>query len=52
MQFNCVVSSNEGAVRLWQQLDFQIVGTLPEAFKHPSKSYVDAYVMFKRLLES
>lgn len=52
MQFNCVVSSNEGAVRLWQQLGFQIVGTLPEAFKHPRLGYVDAYVMFKRLLES
>lgn len=49
MQFNLVVSSNTGAVRLWKQLGFTIVGTLPKAFKHPSLGYVDAYVMFKAL---
>ena len=49
MQFNLVVSSNEVAVRLWQQLGFKIVGTLPEAFNHPRLGYVDAYVMFKQL---
>ena len=35
MQFNLVVSTNTGAVRLWQQLGFPIVGTLPGAFNHP-----------------
>lgn len=49
MQFNLVVSTNESAVRLWQQLGFTIVGTLPEAFNHPTKGYVDALVMFKHL---
>lgn len=49
MQFNLVVSTNEGAVRLWQQLGFSIVGTLPEAFNHPIRGYVDAFVMFKHL---
>lgn len=47
MQFNLVVSTNDGAVRLWQKLGFQIVGTLPEAFEHPTLGYVDAFVMFK-----
>ncbi|WP_428308904.1 N-acetyltransferase family protein [Lacipirellula sp.] len=37
MQFNLVVSTNERAVRLWQQLGFEIVGTLPKAFAHPSR---------------
>ena len=46
MQFNFVVSTNEPAVRLWQQLGFKIVGTLPGAFRHLEKGYVDAYVMF------
>jgi L-amino acid N-acyltransferase YncA len=50
MQFNFVVSTNERAVRLWQVLGFQIVGTLPGAFRHPGKGFVDAYVMFKSLL--
>lgn len=49
MQFNSVVSSNEGAVRLWQKLGFEIVGQLPKAFKHSSQGYVDAFVMYKWL---
>lgn len=49
MQFNHVVSSNEGAVRLWQKLGFDIVGTLPGAFNHPVHGFVDAYVMFRAL---
>lgn len=50
MQFNFVVSTNESAVRLWQKLGFKIVGTLPGAFRHPQKGYVDVYVMFCSLL--
>jgi L-amino acid N-acyltransferase YncA len=50
MQFNLVVSTNSGAVRLWQKLGFEIVGTLPEAFLHPSQGFVDAYIMYKRLV--
>jgi ribosomal protein S18 acetylase RimI-like enzyme len=50
MQFNFVVSTNEAAVRLWQKLGFEIVGTLPGAFHHPEKGYVDVYVMFRSLL--
>ena len=49
MQFNYVVSTNEAAVRLWKQLGFGIVGTLPEAFRHPRLGFVDVYVMFKEL---
>ena len=49
MQFNLVVSTNTGAVRLWQTLGFPIVGTLPGAFNHPRLGYVDAYVMYKQL---
>lgn len=50
MQFNHVVSTNQGAVRLWQKLGFDIVGTLPGAFEHPSLGYVDAYVMYQTLV--
>jgi L-amino acid N-acyltransferase YncA len=50
MQFNFVVSTNESAVRLWQQLGFEIVGTLPGAFCHPKNGYVDVYVMYCSLL--
>jgi ribosomal protein S18 acetylase RimI-like enzyme len=49
MQFNHVVSTNTRAVKLWQSLGFEIVGTLPEAFRHPQHGFVDAYVMFRKL---
>jgi L-amino acid N-acyltransferase YncA len=49
MQFNFVVSTNESAVKLWQNLGMRIVGTLPGAFRHPQKGYVDVYVMFRSL---
>lgn len=49
MQFNHVVASNTRAVALWQKLGFAIVGTLPDAFRHPVHGLVDAYVMFRRL---
>lgn len=49
MQFNFVVSTNESAVRLWKNLGFKIVGTLPGAFRHPAKGFVDVYVMFRSL---
>lgn len=50
MQFNFVVSANEAAVKLWQSLGMKIVGTLPRAFKHPTRGYVDVHVMYQTLL--
>jgi L-amino acid N-acyltransferase YncA len=50
MQLNFVVSTNKSAVRLWQELGFKIVGTLPGAFRHPEKGYIDVYVMHRSLL--
>lgn len=50
MQFNVVVATNEVAVRLWQRLGFQIVGTLPGAYQHSKLGYVDAYVMYQTLV--
>ena len=49
MQFNFVISTNEHAIRLWKNLGFAIVGTLPGAFRHPTKGFVDVYVMFRQL---
>ena len=50
MQFNYVISTNTPAIRLWQELGFEIVGTLPGAFRHPEKEYVDVYMLFRSLL--
>jgi L-amino acid N-acyltransferase YncA len=52
MQFNFVVSTNGVAVRLWEQLGFTIVGTLPGAFRHRTRGFVDVYVMFRTFAET
>lgn len=51
MQYNFVVSTNSGAVRLWERHGFHIAGTLPKAFLHPTLGFVDAFVMFKTLVD-
>lgn len=49
MQFNFVVSTNEIAVRLWQECGFHIAGRLEKAFNHREQGYVDVYVMYQWL---
>jgi hypothetical protein len=49
MQFNAVVESNTRAVGLWKSLGFDIIGTIPEGFRHPTKGYVGLHVMYQRL---
>ena len=50
MHFNLVVSTNCAGLRCWQRNGFQVVGTLPEAFRHKQLGYVDALVMIQPLL--
>ena len=49
MQFNSVVSTNEIAVRLWEKLGYNIIGTIPKAYKHKTLGMVDSYIMYKEL---
>jgi ribosomal protein S18 acetylase RimI-like enzyme len=49
MQFNFVVSTNRRAIRLWESLGFVIVGTLPQAFEHPSEGFVNVFVLYRDL---
>ncbi len=49
MQYNLVVSSNEGAIRLWKREGFNILGTVPNGFRHKELGLIDAYIMFKTL---
>lgn len=49
MQFNAVVETNEPAVHLWQDLGFRIIGTVPEAFRHPRHGLVGLHVMYHPL---
>lgn len=49
MQFNFVVSTNEVALKLWQSLGFDIIGTLPKGYRHKEHGLVDVYIMHKFL---
>ena len=49
MQFNAVVASNAGAVRLWSSLGFTVVGTVPAAFDHPRLGPVPLLIMYRTL---
>jgi len=49
MQFNAVVSTNERAVGLWKSLGFDVIGSVPEGFRHARLGYVDLYVMYRKL---
>jgi L-amino acid N-acyltransferase YncA len=49
VQFNAVVETNERAVGLWRSLGFTVIGTVPEAFAHPTHGYVGLHVMHRFL---
>jgi ribosomal protein S18 acetylase RimI-like enzyme len=49
IQFNFVVSTNQAAIRLYQEFGFQTLAILPKAFDHPVLGYVDAYLMHRSL---
>lgn len=49
MQFNFVVASNTTAVALWQKHGFEIVGRVPNAFRHRQLGPTDVYVMYRAL---
>ena len=45
VQFNAVVETNTVAVRLWQSLGFQVLGTVPQAFDSRAHGLVGLHVM-------
>jgi L-amino acid N-acyltransferase YncA len=49
MQFNAVVETNTPAIRLWRSFGFQILATVPEAFRRPLHGYVGLRIMYKPL---
>ncbi len=49
VQFNAVVETNVAAVALWRSLGFELIGTVPEAFRHPTQGYVGLHIMYRRL---
>ncbi|MEY9840901.1 GNAT superfamily N-acetyltransferase [Streptacidiphilus sp. EB103A] len=49
MQFNAVVETNTAAVQLYRSLGFDVLGTLPEGFRHPTNGYVGLHIMHRAL---
>jgi L-amino acid N-acyltransferase YncA len=49
MQFNAVVETNAAAIALYESLGFETIGTVPEAFRHPTEGYVGLCVMYRAL---
>ncbi len=49
MQYNYVVASNTGAVKLWRAIGFDVLATVPGAFRHPRNGFTDVHVMFRTL---
>lgn len=49
MQFNLVVSTNLAAIKAWEHAGFNIIGTIPEAFYHYQRGFVDAHIMYRKL---
>jgi GNAT superfamily N-acetyltransferase len=46
MQFNAVVESNLSAVELYRRHGFDVVGTVPRAFAHPTEGRVGLHIMY------
>jgi GNAT superfamily N-acetyltransferase len=49
MQFNAVVECNVRAVAAWQSMGFEVLATIPEAFRHPSRGFVGLHLMYRKL---
>jgi ribosomal protein S18 acetylase RimI-like enzyme len=49
MQFNIVISSNFQAVQLWKKMGFEIIGEIPQAFRHQRLGLTNAYIMYRKL---
>ena len=46
IQFNAVVETNTAAVHLWQVLGFEVIGTVPGAFRSARHGRVGLHVMY------
>ena len=49
IQFNFVVKSNTVAVNLWRSVGFEVIGEIPEAFRHKQNGLTNAYIMYRKL---
>jgi len=49
LQFNAVVCTNFPAIRLYIDLGFEIIGTIPNGYRLPDGSYTNTLIFYKSL---
>jgi ribosomal protein S18 acetylase RimI-like enzyme len=49
MQFNYVVATNAGAIKVWERCGFTAVGRVPGAFRHATNGPTDVLIMWRKL---
>ena len=49
IQFNFVVKSNTVAFELWKSVGFEVIGEIPDAFRHSKLGLTNAYIMYRKL---
>lgn len=49
MQLNAAVETNRLAMRLYEDLGFHMLGTVPRAFEHPRHGRVGLHLMYREL---
>jgi L-amino acid N-acyltransferase YncA len=49
IQFNAVAASNTYAIKLYHELGFATVGTIPKGFRHPQQGLIDLLIMYRSL---
>ncbi len=49
MQFNAVAATNVYAIKLYEDLGFTTIGTVPQGFRHPEQGLVDLLIMYHAL---
>jgi GNAT superfamily N-acetyltransferase len=49
MQFNFVIQTNQRALGLWASLGFNVIGEIPDAYRHPQLGMVSAFILYRKL---
>jgi GNAT superfamily N-acetyltransferase len=49
MQFNFVIQTNQRALGLWASLGFNVIGEIPDAYRHPQLGMVPALILYRKL---
>ncbi len=49
IKFNAVAATNVYAIKLYHDLGFTTIGTVPQGFRHPTEGLVDLHMMYRSM---